>query len=367
MRIMNTPKHLDLELTTNCNLSCRYCSHFTSPGDVSGNLPTEEWLKFFEELSRCAVLDVTLTGGEPFCRTDIKEIIQGVVDNRMRFSMLSNGALITDELAEFIAKTGRCDSIQVSIDGSRAEVHDSFRGLGSFDKAVAGIKVLRKHGVPVTVRMTIHRKNVDDIENTARFLLEELGLPSFSTNAASFLGICREYADEVQLRPEDRTKAMDTQLRLARKYPGRITATAGPLSEARRWLNMEKAVKEGWEHPEGYGKLVGCGCPTQKMAVRADGIIIPCSHLSQMEMGQINQVDLTEVWQNHPHLQTLRDRREIPLSSFEHCQGCDYIPFCTGNCPGIAYNTMGTVNHPCPQACLRNFLNNGGRLPNVPE
>ena len=367
MRVMKTPKKLDLELTTHCNLSCRYCSHFTSPGDVSGDLPTEEWLRFFGELKRCAVLDVTLSGGEPFCRKDLKELIQGIVQNRMRFAILSNGTLITDEMAEFIAKTGRCDYVQVSIDGSRPEVHDSFRGEGCFEKAVRGLSILRKHGVRVAVRVTIHRKNVDDLEATARFLLEELELPSFSTNAASFLGICREHAEEVQMRTEDRTKVMQTLLKLTRKYPNRISANAGPLSEARHWTAMDKAVREGQEHPEGYGHLVGCGCTFQKLAVRADGVIVPCSHLSQMELGRINQDDLTLIWQSHPTLHDLRKRREISLESFEHCQGCQYIPFCTGNCPGIAYTTMDNVNHPCPHACLRNFLNDGGRLPHVPQ
>ena len=74
-----------------CNLRCLYCSHFSSAGDVESDLPAAEWTQFFEELNRCAVLDVTLCGGEPFLRKDLRELIESIVANRMRFSILTNG------------------------------------------------------------------------------------------------------------------------------------------------------------------------------------------------------------------------------------------------------------------------------------
>jgi len=108
MKVMSTPKSVDIEITNRCNLRCKYCSHFGSAGDVNQDLPTEEWLKFFEELNRCTVIGVTLAGGEPFFREYLEELIEGVVKNRMRFSILSNGTLITDEMAAFLASTRRC-------------------------------------------------------------------------------------------------------------------------------------------------------------------------------------------------------------------------------------------------------------------
>ena len=66
-------------------------------------------------------------------REDLKDLVEGVVQNRMRFSILSNGTLITDDLASFLASTGRCNTIQISIDGSTARTHDMCRGEGNFD------------------------------------------------------------------------------------------------------------------------------------------------------------------------------------------------------------------------------------------
>jgi len=363
MKVMKTPRSVDLAITNRCNLRCTYCSHFTSAGDVGEDLPREEWLTFFEELNRCAVMEVILQGAEPFCREDIKELIQGIVRNRMRFNILSNGTLISEEIAAFLASTGRCDGVQVSIDGSTPKTHDACRGQGNFLRAMEGIKILQRHGAPVSVRVTIHRHNVKDLEDVARLLLEEIRLSSFSTNSASLMGLCRYNAEEVQLTVEERSFAMETLLRLHEKYNGRISANAGPLADAKMWLEMEKARQERKERMPGRGCLTGCGGPMSKLAVRADGVIVPCIQMSHIELGRINRDDLHEVWENHPELNRLRERRNIPLSDFEFCKGCDYIPYCTGNCPALAYTVLGEENHPSPDACLRKFLEEGGRLP----
>lgn len=363
MRVMRTPRSVEIEITSRCNLSCRYCSFFSSCSDVAKDLPLEEWSKFFEELNCCAVTNVCLAGGEPFYRDDIKEIISAIVRNRMRFNVLSNGTLITGEMAEFLASTGRCDSVQVSIDGSVPVSHDSFRGKGTFYRAIQGINNLKEHGVPVAIRVTIHRENVHDLENIARFLLEEIGLPSFSTNAASYLGLCRHNTEMVQLTGEDRTLAMEKLLRLSQKYEGRISAQAGPLAEARMWLEMESSRREGAEPQEGRGCLTGCGGVFKKMGVKADGAMVPCTMLPHLELGRINEKNLEEIWQRHPLLKKLRARTSVPLCSFKFCQDCAYISYCTGNCPALAYTLHGDENHPSPDACLKRFLEEGGRLP----
>ena len=363
MRLMRTPKKMDIDITNRCNLRCRYCYHFESAGDAGGDLPTGEWLRFFEELNRCAVTEVTLAGGEPFMREDLREILGGIVKNRMRYAILSNGTLIDDDMAAAIASTGRCNYVQVSIDGSMPASHDAMRGKGSFEKAIEGLMTLRRHGIHAAVRVTIHRKNVHDLEDVAKLLLEDIGLASFGTNSAGAMGLCRKNAEMVQLTTEERAIAMETLLRLSKKYNGRIQAMAGPLAEAKGWLEMEQARLEGRESMPNRGFLTGCGCYRQHLAVRADGVITPCTMLSHIELGRINREDLGEIWRDHDELRTLRERHLIPLSRFSFCEGCPYVNYCTGNCPGLSYTMVGEVNHPSPDACLRKFLADGGRLP----
>jgi len=363
MEIMKTPRSVDLSITHQCNLRCRYCSYFTSAADVNQDLDKEEWIKFFEELNTCRVMDVCLSGGEPFSRGDLRELIEGIVQNRMRFKILSNGTLITDEMASFLASTRRCDSVQVSIDGSIPTTHDLCRGEGNFLKAMEGVQHLLKYNLPVTVRVTIHKHNFTDLEGIAQLLLEEIRLPQFSTNSASYMGLCRQNAEQVMLTPEERSLAMEVLLRLAQKYSGRIGANAGPLAEAKAWMGMERARREGVARIPGRGFLTGCNGPMGKIAVRADGVMIPCDQMSHLALGRINQDDLKEVWQNHLELKRLRERRNIALSDFQFCERCGYINYCTGNCPALAYTLYGEENHPSPDACLSRFLEAGGKLP----
>ncbi|MEN6389379.1 MAG: SynChlorMet cassette radical SAM/SPASM protein ScmE [Syntrophomonas sp.] len=360
---MKTPRSVDIAITSRCNLRCQYCFHFSGPGDTDKELPTADWLAFIQELGECAVMNVTLEGGEPFCRADLPEIIAGIVQNRMRYSLLSNGTLITDDVARYIASTNRCDSVQISIDGSKAEIHDSCRGEGNFDKAVRGVDILKQHGIPVQVRLTIHKHNVRDLEEAARFLLEDIGLPGFSTNSAGYLGLCRQNSGFVQLDVSERLLAMETLLRLNEKYRGRISATAGPLAEARHWREIEEARQVGEQTSARVGHLTGCGGMWDKIAVRADGIIVPCIMLSHIELGRINRDSLREVWLEHDEMKKLRTRHTIPLDNFPYCQDCAYKAHCTGNCPGTSYTLAGDAYAPSPDACLKKYLAEGGKLP----
>jgi len=361
-KVMRSPRTVHLEISSKCNLRCHYCYYFDNDAVDYTNLPTEQWLQFFVELGRLAVMNVSLAGGEPFLRPDLRELIEGIIQNKMRFCILSNGTLIDDQIAEYIAGTHRCNYVQVSIDGASAKVHDSCRGKGSFVKAVSGIKTLQRHNVPVAVRVTLHHHNVHDIENIACFLLDELGISSFGTNSAGYIGACRKNAGEVLLTNEDRQIAMHDLLNLSQKYPGRIAASAGPLYEAEYWRKMEAARLNRDPAFPNCGHLTACGCPFSEISVRADGIIIPCSMLAHMVLGRINQDSLQDVWLNNPELNQLRRRRKIPLNELDFCRGCNYMQYCTGNCPGTAFNLTGDTNSPSPDACLRKFLAEGGNL-----
>lgn len=358
--VMRTPRHVDIDITGRCNLRCSYCYHFSSQGDVQTDLSTEEWLRFFDELGSGRVMDVTLAGGEPFLRPDLAALLDGIVMNRMRFSLLSNGALITDEWADLVAGTGRCSVVQVSVDGSCAAVHDTCRGEGTFAKAVAAVRRLREHGVPVAVRLTVHHRNVDDLEAAARFLLEDLALPSFSTNAAAGLGLARGHADGVSLTVEDRTRAMAMLVGLAERYGGRVTAQAGPLAEARMWGEMLRERGDG-------GVLASCGGVRSTLAVRADGVYVPCTLLPMIELGRVNRDPLSEIWLHHPELSRLRARSGIPLEKFPGCGGCAFLRSCRGGCPGVAAAATGSAFEPCAETCLRRFLGAGGRVPGPPQ
>jgi SynChlorMet cassette radical SAM/SPASM protein ScmE len=350
---MSSPKSVDIAITGRCNLACKYCFY---ADEMTGrtDLPTERWLAFFDELGRLGVMNVCLTGGEVFTRPDLFTLIDGVIANHMRYSLLTNGTLVTEKtLAQFeVGKRRlRLDSVQVSIDGSRAEIHDQSRPH-SYERAIRGLKLMLKAGFPMTVRVTINRHNVDDLENIAHLLLDEVNLPSFSTNEAYPCGAVDRSGDII-LTPAQRQKAMEVLTRLSAQYPDRISATAGPLVFAQEFAHIDRMLAEGQTCMPGRGTLSACGGVFTKMAVLHDGVMVPCHNLSSMHLGIIGVDDVARVWREHPLMEAVRQRYQVPLSSLDTCRDCRYQGFCTGGCPGGAVLLNGELLSRNPMDCYR--------------
>ena len=351
--LISTPRSIDLEVTSRCNLSCRYCYYQNNEDVDYSDLPTSRWLDFIRELGEAQVMNVSFSGGEALLREDIFKLIDAVVANRMRFELLSNGSTVTGEVARRLFATGRCDLVQISLDGSRAEIHEMMRGPGSFAPALEAIRTLQSAGLPVSVRVTVHAGNIKDLANIAALLLEDLGLPSFSTNSVSSLGSPAKY-DELLMSAGEYLRAMQTLASLSEHYPERIQASAGPLADWHMFNDLRAARKSG-EPVSNRGRLVGCGCIFSRIAVRADGSYIPCVMLPQMVLGQIGTDSLREVWTDSTELNLLRGRVNTSLRSFADCADCDYVESCTGNCAGTALSLLGDANRPSPDGCLRDF------------
>ncbi|GAB4342270.1 MAG: hypothetical protein Kow0089_17260 [Desulfobulbaceae bacterium] len=350
------PQSIDIAITGRCNLRCRYC-FYNDEMVALADLPTDRWLAFFRELGELAVQRVTLSGGEVFTRPDLFELIDGLIVNRMRYSLLTNGTLITDTTIAALTEGKRklrLDSIQVSIDGSRAEIHNKSRPPDSFDRALRGLRLLLAADFPVTVRVTINRHNIHDLENIAVLLLEELGLPAFSTNEAERMGTARCHGQDVVLSNEERRQALEVLRKLNEKYQGRISAMAGPLAMADHFADIETRLARGETGVPGRGTLSSCGGVFQKMAVLHDGTMVPCNLLPTLTMGVIGVNPLQEAWLHHPSINAIRRRREIPLSSLDGCSDCSYTGFCNGGCPASVLNKCGRLHATDPTFCYRN-------------
>jgi SynChlorMet cassette radical SAM/SPASM protein ScmE len=354
LNVMPTLRQVDIAITGRCNLACKYC-FYADEMVARDDLPTERWLSFFDELRRLGVMMVCLTGGEAFTRRDLFELIDGIIANRMRYQILSNGTLITEQvLAQFEVgkRRKRLDSIQVSVDGSRAEIHDLSRP-NSFDRVIRALRLLKDTGFPIAVRVTVNRYNVDDLENIARLLLDEIGLPNFSTNEAYPCGATNRAEGGIMMTPAQRLLAMRTLTDLAARYDGRINAQAGPLALARQFQMIEDALAAGQTEMPGRGTLCGCGGVFNAIAVLHDGTIVPCHNLSTLRLGVVGKDDLQNAWREQTLMNAVRARRTIPLQSLETCRNCRYQGFCTGSCPGGAIYLTGELNARNPMDCYR--------------
>jgi SynChlorMet cassette radical SAM/SPASM protein ScmE len=351
------PRSVDLCVTGRCNLKCRYC-FYANEMAARNDMPTERWLALFKELGDLGVRRVTVSGGEAFTRADIFELIDGIIANRMRYCILTNGTLITEDTVKTF-DTGkrrlRMDYIQVSIDGSRAEIHDQSRPPKSFARAISGLRMLKQAGLPVAVRVTVNRTNIDDLPNIARLLLEDIGIGSFGTNEVEQMGSARCHGESMVLTPAERRKAMEILTELNVKYNGRINAQAGPLAMARHFAEIEKLLAQGKDSMPGRGMLNSCGGCLSKMSILHDGTIVPCDLLPALTMGVVGLHSLAEAWLHSPAINVLRYRRKIPITSLATCQNCRYAGFCAGGCPGSVMAKYERLNARDPLVCYRIF------------
>jgi len=219
------------------------------------------------------------------------------------------------------------------------------------------LRMLKEAGFPVPSRMTINRHNVDDIENVAALLLDDVGLPSFGTNDAMPMGAGCSNQGRISLTPSQQLQAMRTLEHLESKYNGRVTATAGPLAKIKSYREMERARLTGEKSTRWrMGSLSACGCIFNKLSVNHDGMITPCNILPTTELGHIERDRIPDIWTLHPTLKALRERRDIPMRDVPGCQTCEWVEFCNGSCPGLACEMTGNFNRGNPHDCYRRFL-----------
>ncbi len=356
MQLPEAPRTVGIAVTGRCNLSCGYC-FYANEMNLLPDLPDRDWLSFIDQLGSMGVMRVLFTGGEPLLRPGFVDLVDRAVENRLRYSILSNGTLLTEEMAGRLAegrRRTRMDYLQISIDGHCAEVHERSRP-GGFEAAVAGLERARAAGLPVAVRATIGRHNVDHLGDLARFLLEDLGLDSFGTNEAFGMGSGCGPSGGV-LTPEESWRAMDDFRELMARYPGRIQAQAGPAARTGFFDSIAASSRTG-APPSGYrgGFLSGCGCVWSRIDVMHDGSIVPCHILHGMVMGNVTTDGLAGVWLDHPVMKALRARADIPMEEVPGCGGCAYSAWCTGSCPGLALEMTGDMNAVVPVDCYRRF------------
>ncbi len=354
----DTPRSVEIAITGRCNLRCGYC-FYADEMSAADDLPTDRWMELFAELGRLDVMSVTLSGGEPFARSDLFDLIDGIIANRMRYTVLTNGTLLTETVVG-IMKTGkrlkRLDGIQVSLDASTPEINDLSRP-GGFSGAVTGMRLLVDAGIPVTARVTINRYNVDDMENLASLLLDDIRLESFSTGQAAPIGAGCGSGIRMTLDPPLVLRTAQILERLLQEYPNRITSQAGPLVSLRAFRRMEEQARSGSAATsKGMGRLTACSCVCTSIGILHDGSIVPCHLLHSLKLGNIGTDDIGSIWRSHPVLTRLRSRIDVPMSDLADCRGCEWVESCNGGCPAVPVQTGGGLFAPDKASCFRTFL-----------
>lgn len=160
------PRGAQLELTFSCNQRCIHCYNQsgTPVEDVSGQLSHSEWLDIAKQLGEAGIFQCVISGGEPtLLGEDLYEIMDILSSYDVRFILITNGMLINESTIGKLQKY-KYSWFQVSIDGSRPEIHDYMRGVKSWNQAIRAANLVKQAGLPLVIAHAITKANYEYIE-----------------------------------------------------------------------------------------------------------------------------------------------------------------------------------------------------------
>lgn len=147
---------MNLCITNHCNQNCIHC--YINPNQVVYNELNKEIIKeVFLSAKNLGLKSIHIFGGEPFLRSDLKEICEFLYKNEIKTSIATNGLLLNDENISWIKNYEIF--LTVSIHGTR-EMHDKIsNNPGSFDITVRNIIALKRAKIDFAITTCINKMN----------------------------------------------------------------------------------------------------------------------------------------------------------------------------------------------------------------
>jgi len=170
------PARLWVYTNFHCNLACAYCVVQSSRKARARQLDPGRFRALVDEAIAAGFTEIYLTGGEPFVPPDLVAMVEYAAA-RLDTVVLTNAMLFTGRRRRELQRLAALPRLvlQSSLDGSNAERHDAWRGLGSWQRALDGLRYAASLGLPLRVAMTETPENHGDVAAT-RALLEPLGI-----------------------------------------------------------------------------------------------------------------------------------------------------------------------------------------------
>lgn len=308
--------------TLACNLRCKHC--LVSAGvKLKEELSTEEVKKLVDDAVDLGVNRFYVTGGEPFIKDDIFEVIEYITRTKDReLILLTNATLFDDKKIKKLDKLkGPKLILQVSLEGPNAEINDKLRGEGSFDKAVDGIKRLVKTGIVPIISTAISKYNEDNIKETSEFL-STLGIKDHHILWMHTKGRGASNIDELYVPTEKVTQIMKEQRKV--------------FEEQDVIVDNEESLKARIRYKRGRKNDLCNNC-FEKICVNSDGHVYPCGSLNgdpAFDSGSIRERSLKDIWMDSD---VMRCGRGNTVLDKEGCKDCYLKYFCGGGCTSHSY------------------------------
>lgn len=225
------PQMLSWDITNKCNLRCKHC--LNNSGDsryhtFCNELSTKEQIELAHQIAALKPNQCCLCGGETLLNSNIYDIINIISSAGIMVNMVTNGILITDEIAEKLKVSG-ISHIQISIDGLDCQ-HDIFRNtIGAFKKSVKAIKILNNHGIKVMVSCCPNKLNAGTISTYVQYMYNELGVKNIRLMPLLPIGRAAKECEGLFLSSFEYYILVERIIKLREKYPEIMIEWGDPL------------------------------------------------------------------------------------------------------------------------------------------
>ncbi|MFC2092064.1 radical SAM protein [Elusimicrobiota bacterium] len=154
------PLTVNFEITGKCNQQCLHCYHDQDKPVTADELSSDRIGRLLVSLKDSGTMFLTITGGEPFIRDDIEEVLDTIYDLGFSVIVFTNGTLIDKKIVQLIKKPG-VFAVHVSVYSMDSKVHDGItRVEGSLEKTLCSLQMLKSEGVNTVIKCPVMKENM---------------------------------------------------------------------------------------------------------------------------------------------------------------------------------------------------------------
>ncbi len=309
-------------VTRRCNLKCMTCYVNDGSRTEAEEMQLKDIELMFQQLSRLGYHSITLSGGEPLLRSDIKDILVLSLNYFQTVNINTNGILLDKSMAVFLKKNDI--NIMVSLESYNPEINDSIRGSGVHLNVTENLKYLKNIGHDkITISMTLTNLNLSEVINMHKFCIKEGFQEHYGVFVETGRGRCN--SDFLKANVND---LVDSYFDL--------------LSERNELEEVNLQV------PEFLTKCATfCGAIKSIINIMPNGDVYPCPNLIDpiWKMGNIRELELDVLINQSQAAKKIiaRDVREV-----KGCSDCRIRFVCGGGCMANSYLNSGDINDKDP-------------------
>ena len=317
-------------MTYACNYHCGIC--FTDAGTHSPNeLTTLEALETVEKIHEAGVHDLIVSGGEPFLREDILDILRHMAKFGITARIASNGSLLAPEILKRLHGETLTKSFQISLDTVETNFYTQFHNSspGMFKTTMENLRNIQKYGFHTTVSVRITPHTLPGIPQLIDLAFQE----GWST-VTLHLPVHTRRIKDVFPQDDDLLSRLEPVFEHFCKLPLLwLVETYIP------WVEYHPVIRRLQKKLRFVHR--GCRAGRDRLTINPTGFLSPCVCMDVPEayIGNVRHDDLQDVFQNSPGCLLFRDPKEYGI-----CKGCPNIMKCGGGCRASAFALTGRLD-----------------------